>query len=300
MGKVYDALRRAEEQRARRIQEAVSGSASLPAVEAPAASRPAPPRRSAGAELAPHQREKRSLLGRLLGRRGRAATEDTGALNKRRIALLQPESQVAEQFRSLRARIDSIAAAHPEHPLRTIAVTSALQGDGKTMAAVSLAAVTSMNVGRRVLLVDCDLRKPNVAQSLGLRVDAGLAEVLNGAATAEEAIQKVDGTTLDVLPVRGLPSNPSELLASQQMRDLIAHVAGRYDRVILDLPPTLGLPDAKTVSELCDGLVFVVRAEKTPREDANAAIEVLDRRRILGLVLNDADENEGGRYGYGA
>ena len=293
MGKVYDALRRAEEQRARRAQEAsgagMAGHAHVPL--APTAPEPpVAPRHQAF----PAPREKTSLWKRLVGRRGAEPTESTSALNKRRIALLQPESHVAEQFRTLRARLDAIAT---NHPLRTVAVTSALPGEGKTMAAVSLAVVSSMSVGRRVLLVDCDLRKPAIHRSLGLRVDAGLAEVLNGAAKPEEAIVKLDGTDLEVLPVRSVPSNPSELLGSERMRELVVHLASRYDRVFLDLPPTLGLPDAKAVSELCDGVVFVVRAGESPREDVESAIEVLDRRRILGLVLN-ATAAEVGRYEY--
>jgi len=157
------------------------------------------------------------------------------------------------------------------------------------MASLSLAVVSSMNMGRRVLLVDCDLRLPTIHRSLGLRPDAGLAEVLNGQATADDAIQRVEGTELDVLPVRGVPTNPAELLASEKMSQLLEDLVGRYDRVILDLPCTLGLPDAKTVSELCDGLVFVVRADVTADEEVAAAIDVLDRRRIVGVVLNGAE-----------
>jgi len=173
--------------------------------------------------------------------------------------------------------------------MRTLAVTSALPGDGKTLAAIGLAVVNSMQPGRRVVLVDCDLRKPAVATSLGLRVDAGLAEVLADGAKLEEAVLRVEGSELDVLPVRALPQNPSELLASEGMRKLLETLSGRYDRVILDLPPTLGLPDAKTVSELCDGVVFVVRADVTPEPEIASALDVLDRRRVLGLVMNGAE-----------
>jgi protein-tyrosine kinase len=284
MGKVYDALRRAEEQRARRAQEASGGAPSqgMPAVT------PSPPFEAEAPRV-----DRRSLWGRLVGRRDRVA-ESTSALNKRRIALLQPESHVAEQFRTLRARLDAIAATHP---LRTIGVTSALPEEGKTMAAVNLAFVSSMSVGRRVLLVDCDLRRPAVHRSLGLRLHAGLGEVLGGTAEAQEAITKVDGTDLEVLAVRGLPANPSELLASERMRQVVIDLSQRYDRIVLDLPPTLGLPDAKTVCELCDGTVFVVRAGQSTQQDIESALDILDRRRILGFVLNGT-EIEAARYDY--
>jgi capsular exopolysaccharide synthesis family protein len=274
MGKVYDALKRAEEQRTRRAREASSVREPLPAFEgeAPAA--------------APAAKGGRGLLAGLArSRRKAAAPEKAGALNKRRITLLQPESFVAEQFRTLRARLDALAATRA---VRTLAVTSALPGDGKTLAAIGLAVVYSMQPGRRVVLVDCDLRRPTVAASLGLRVDAGLAEVLADGAGLEDAVVRVEGSNLDVLPVRTMPANPSELLASEGMRKLLEALASRYDRVILDLPPTLGLPDAKTVSELCDGVVFVVRADVTPEPEVAAALEVLDRRRVLGLVMNGA------------
>jgi capsular exopolysaccharide synthesis family protein len=272
MGKVYDALKRAEEQRQQRAQDARTVGEILPAADA--ATAPAPPART-----------RRLLPGIAAARRPHPAAETSGTLNKRRIALLQPESFVAEQFRTLRARLDALA---PSRPIRTLAVTSALPGDGKTIAAIGLAVVYSMQPGRRVVLVDCDLRKPAVAPSLGLRIDAGLAEVLADGAPLEDAIARVEGSELDVLPVRAIPPNPSELLASEGMRKLLETLSGRYDRVILDLPPTLGLPDAKTVSEACDGVIFVVRADVTPEPEIMSALDVLDRRRVLGLVMNGA------------
>jgi len=220
--------------------------------------------------------------------------EQASDANKRRIALLQPDSYVAEQYRSLRGRIDSLAS---QRPLKTLAVTSANSGEGKSTCSLNLATVTAMSVGRNVLLVDCDLRRPKVHWTLGLQPQVGLAEVLLNQATVDEAILKLEGVNLDVLPVRSIPSNPSELLASPEMRRLIEEVAGRYDRVILDTPACLGLPDAKSISELCDGLVMVVRADVTPQEEVQAALDILDRRRVVGLVLNGSEATRE-QYGY--
>jgi capsular exopolysaccharide synthesis family protein len=293
MAKVYDALRRAEEERKRR---ASGGEAPLAADGAPAAEGPASPRYAAfesGPE--PRPRSRASLWRRLLPRRRRRESEESALEgNKRRITLLQPESFVAEQFRSLRGRIDAMSA---KQPLRTIVVTSPNAGDGKTTAAINLATVTALSLGRRVLLVDCDLRKPKVHLALGLRPEAGLAEVLAGAKSLEEAIVKVEGMNLEVLAVRGRPPNPSELLSSANMRELVEEVSKRYDRVILDTPAALGMPDAKAVAELCDGIVLVVRADVTSRRDIEASVELVDRRRLLGLLLNGAHTNQG-RYGY--
>jgi capsular exopolysaccharide synthesis family protein len=270
MGKVYDALRKAEEQRSRRLLEAAEGA-------------PAPVDRdtadgAAAPAASPFQR---------LRERAPATNADSGDdHNKRRIVMLQPESAVAEQFRSLRARIDSLAETRP---LRTIAVTSTMPGEGKTMAAISLAAVSAMQLGARVVLVECDLREPTIAASLGLRLDAGITELLVDGVPLERAIQRAPGSALDVLAVRGRPANPSELLSSDAFRNLLTQLASRYARVILDLPPTLGLPDAKTVSGLCDGTVFVVRADETPQQDIESALEVLGRERVLGIVMNGAE-----------
>jgi capsular exopolysaccharide synthesis family protein len=284
MAKVYDALRRAEEERRKLSDPEPQVVARLewePELPADVASIPATTTARA------------SIFRRLWPRRSRE--ELAGDFNKRRISLLQPDSYVAEQFRALRGRIDAIAT--PSRPLRTLAVTSAMPGEGKTTASINLALVTALSVGRRVLLIDCDLRRPRVHSALGLRPKAGLAEVLVGDVKFEEAVMRAEGAELDVLGVRDRPANPSELLGSPAMRELIAMVAQRYDRVILDTPAALGLPDAKAVGDQCDGLVMVVRADHTRQEDVQSVLEILGRERVLGVVLNGTVADQG-RYGY--
>ena len=285
MAKVYDALRRAEEQRRDRAGQ------TTPEISAPlqwepptAEARPEKPVRS------------RSAWQRVRGWLPRRAAPDEGAgeINKRRIALLQPDSYVAEQFRSLRGRIDSFAE---DRPLRSISLVSALPGEGKSTAAINLALVSAMQIDQSVCLVDCDLRKPKIHQSLLIQPQAGLAEVLTGEATLDEALVKVDDLDLSVLGVRSVPKNPSELLATGRMKDLIAELSGRFERVILDTPAALQLPDAKVVSDLCDGIVLVVRADKTGEDEVQATLEFIDRRRVLGLVLNGVRAPQG-RYSY--
>ena len=293
MGKVYDALRRAEEQRTQRVRETAVAPAAPEVPDLSVATEGAPERVSA--PPVPASPPRKPFWKRWFARSSASDAETAGGLNKRRITMLQPESYVAEQFRTLRGRIDALAS---QQPLRTIAVTSAVAGEGKTTAAVNLGLVSAMSVGRRVLLVDCDLRKPKVHQSLGLRVDAGLSELLEGEAALEDAIVEVQGSRLEVLPVRSLPSNPSELLASSRMTELIEQLAQRYDRVILDVPAVLGIPDAKIITDLCDGMVFVVRANATAQEEVTSALEVVDRGRVLGMLLN-GEIRGADRYGYG-
>jgi len=272
VAKVYEALQRAEEERKRKV---AGGSESAPAVEWDSPARFASTRKKLGSLFRRKAAEMRRSV--------RGGAEDA---SRQRIALLQPESFTAEQFRMLRSRIDSLAA---ESRLKTIAITSARSGDGKSNVAINLAVVTAMSVERSVLLVDCDMRRPMIHRSLGVQPQLGLAEVLTGRATLDDAILKVEGTNLDLLGVRMQPQNPSELLGSKEMGALLEELAGRYDRTILDTPATLGLPDAKIVSGLCDAYLMVVRAGETGREEVESALEVLDRRRALGLVLNGAE-----------
>ncbi|MCH2184735.1 CpsD/CapB family tyrosine-protein kinase [Myxococcota bacterium] len=281
MAKHYEALQKAEEERRKR-----TGRAQEPA--------PQP------FDIDPPSRSQRSssqgLLKNIQSRFRRPLRKPSTAneVNKRRISILQPDSFAAEQFRTLRGRIDSLAT---QREIKSVALTSANPDEGKSTASINLAAVTSMSVGRKVVLVDCDLRQPKIHRSLGIEPVAGLAEVLTGQASIEDAIVQADGVGLDVLGVRNTPSNPSELLASREMRQLVADLVERYDQVVLDTPACLGLPDAKTVTELADGVVLVVRADVTPREDVETVLEILDRSRLLGMVLNGVEMTRR-QYGY--
>ena len=280
MAKVYDALRRAEEDRKRLLGDKSNRPAPLKVEPVgPAAER---------IDRKPAWKRGSEIL------TPRPGPDGSSELNKRRIALLQPKSYIAEQFRALRGRIDAIAN---QRAITTISITSAFPGEGKTTCAINLAIVTSMSLGRRVLLIDCDLRRPKIHPALGLRPETGLAEVLTGASSIDEAIVSAEGVRLDVLPVCDRPAIPSELLGSPEMSRLIEEVSGRYDRVIIDTPAALGLPDAKVVSDLCDGTVMVVRADVTARSDIEAVLEILDRQRILGLLINGVTVDQG-RYGY--
>ncbi|MDH4016950.1 MAG: CpsD/CapB family tyrosine-protein kinase [Actinomycetota bacterium] len=271
MANIYEALQRAEKERDRKVSGEEVGVPVQPRWE-DEAPKPAAPKPS-------------GFLGGFFGRRAaqRAEADAAGDINKRRISMLQPDSYVAEQYRTLRGRIDSIATQRPIH---TIAIVSANQGEGKSTCAINLAAVTSLSVDRSVLLMDCDLRRPRIHASLGLEPKVGLGEVLTGQATLDDALIPVEGLGLHVLGVRNIPGNPSELLGSVEMKNLVAQVGERYDRVILDTPASLGLPDSKTVAELCDGVVMVVRADVTSRNDVQGVLELIDRRRVVGMVIN--------------
>ncbi len=281
MAKHYEALQRAEAERRRKVVGEPAPMAPTEWDTTPATA----PVRDAG------------FLARVFsGKRANPPTVETATeVNKRRITMLQPESFASEQFRTLRGRIDSLAT---QQLIKTVAVVSANPDEGKSTASINLAIVTSMSVGRKVLLVDCDLRRPKIHSSLGLEPVVGLGEVLTGEASVEDAIMRADGISLDVLPVRSRPSNPSELLASDAMKEMIEKISGLYDQVIFDTPACLGLPDAKTITELSDGIVLVVRAATTPKQDIETVLEILDQRRVLGLLLNGVvpGSSPGGPY----
>ena len=281
MAKHYEALQRAEAERRRKVVGEPAPMAPTEWDTTPATA----PVRDPG------------FLARVFsGKRAKPpAVETATEVNKRRITMLQPESFASEQFRTLRGRIDSLAT---QQLIKTVAVVSANPDEGKSTASINLAIVTSMSVGRKVLLVDCDLRRPKIHTSLGLEPVVGLGEVLAGKASVEDAIMRADGISLDVLPVRSRPSNPSELLASDAMKETIEKISGLYDQVIFDTPACLGLPDAKTITELSDGIVLVVRAATTPKQDIETVLEILDQRRVLGLLLNGVvpGSSPGGPY----
>jgi capsular exopolysaccharide synthesis family protein len=282
MANVHEALQRAEKERQQ-----------VPPGKTVAAKAPAPTSsnviekggKRAKARDSVRNKKKRGLL-------------EGGEANKRRIVMLQPESFVAEQFRGMRSRIDAVAA---QRPMQTIIVTSAVAREGKSTSATNLALVSALSLDSKVLLIDCDMRAPQVATTFGITPSAGISEVLSGTATPEQAISHVEEANLDVLPVRTIPRNPSELLASTAMRDLLEKLSSTYDRIILDTPPVLGLPDVKILNGVCDGLVLVVRADKTPRVDIEMALEVIDGSKVLGMVLNGVPDvsDRYGYYGYG-
>ena len=171
MAKHYEALQRAEAERRRKV-------VGEPAPVAPTEWDTTP---------ASAPKHKKGLLDKMLSRRqvAESGMETASDLNKRRIAMLQPESFASEQFRTLRGRIDSLAT---QQAIKTVSIASANSGEGKTMASINLAVVTSMSVGRKVLLVDCDLRQPKIHISLGLEPAIGLSEVLSGKASLEDAV----------------------------------------------------------------------------------------------------------------
>jgi protein-tyrosine kinase len=215
------------------------------------------------------------------------------------VAALAPASLAAEQYRSLRTRIKRVENGRA---LRAIAVTSPNKGDGKSLTAANLALTMAQEFNQRVLLIDCDLRRPTVHQLFGLADSPGLGDVLMNVAELDQALVHLPDHHLTVLPAGLPPSRPAELLGSATMRRLLDTLRTRFDRILIDVPPVAPLADLHILAPMVDGLLMIVRAGVTPKPAIERALAGLDASKVLGLVLNESggesdDENYEG-YGY--
>ncbi len=201
----------------------------------------------------------------------------------------------AEAFRQLRTNLQFV---NIDKRPRTIAVTSSLPAEGKSITALNLAAALA-EAGFSVCLLEADLRRPTVATTLGLVRDVGLTTVLIGRATVEQVIQHA-GHNLTVITSGAIPPNPSELLVSEQARAVLADITTRADYTIIDTAPLLPVADAAEIAALADATLLVVRAGKTTRGQVTRAIEVLARvnQRPVGGILNMARARGADSYLY--
>jgi capsular exopolysaccharide synthesis family protein len=195
----------------------------------------------------------------------------------------RPRTLISESYRSLRTALMLSSARE----LKTIAVTSAVAGEGKTATASNLAVVLAQ-LGRQVLLVDCDLRKPRLHQVFRVSNRFGLVNQLTATAESETVFLPTEVPNLWLTPSGPIPPNPSELLSSDRMRDWLKAVRGRFDFVVLDTPPALAVTDATIVGMLADGVVLTLRSGKVTREEARLCRDRLRQSgiKILGAVLN--------------
>ena len=196
-------------------------------------------------------------------------------------------SVALEQYRRLAAILHH---CQEDRGIRRVLVASALAAEGKTLTATNLAITLSESYGRRVLLIDADLRRPGISHALGLPQQAGLSEVLY---TIEQ--QKLPLLTvsenLSVLPAGQPTSDPMAGLTSSRMAAILDEAAAAFDWVIVDSPPIGVLTDAKLVAAMVDGALLVIRAGSTPFAAIQRAAESIGRERLLGVVLNRVNES---------
>jgi exopolysaccharide transport family protein len=210
----------------------------------------------------------------------------------------RPTSSFAEAMRGLQL---GLAMSNVDKPPKLIVVTSSVPGEGKTTLALSLARIAARG-GARAVLVDADLRRPNVAKVLdGLKAENGLAEALTGKIPLEQCLVKDPRSQAMILPCLKSPASPSDVLASKAMENLARTLRESFDLVIIDSAPLLPVNDTKILSRLADAVLLAVRWEKTPRDAAvNAARLLVDMHApIAGVALSRADNERFRYYSYG-
>lgn len=215
-----------------------------------------------------------------------------GNLDKGLVTHLKPHSFEAEQFRILKT---TILFPHKGTPPRTIMVTSSAPGEGKSFVASNIAISIAKSIDEYVLLMDCDLRLPSLHTRFGFSDIPGLSEYLLEGKSLGSIIRKTAIDKLSLLPAGKPPSNPSELISSEQMRRLLHEVKDRYeDRyIIIDSPPPYLTAEANALARQVDGIIIVVKTGKTKRSDVQDLIDTYGKEKILGVVKNFADQRQG-------
>lgn len=202
------------------------------------------------------------------------------------VTLKKPTSQVAEAFRALRT---ALLLSSPGAPPKVIVVTSSLPQEGKSVTSTNCAAVLAQ-AGRKVLLVDADMRRPTLHQHLGMKSPVGLSACLSGTPGASScAISHQATPNLDVITAGHRPPNPAELLASESMEKLLAHWREQYHHIVIDTPPVLAVTDAVILASIADCVVLVARSGQTRNQSLKRTCELLKavNAKIAGAVVND-------------
>ncbi|MCI0418811.1 MAG: CpsD/CapB family tyrosine-protein kinase [Acidobacteria bacterium] len=213
----------------------------------------------------------------------------------RLVALSAPKSFPSEQYRTLKTKLYQMKNGGA---LRTVLITSAAAADGKTLTAVNLALTISQEIEQKVLLVDCDLRRPSVHKALGFPKTDGLADFLSQEMPSSKVMLTTRIPNFWVIPAGSVPENPAELLNTQKMKDFLASVSEQFDWVIIDSPPIVPLADAELLSSLVDGTLLVVRASQTPAESVTKAVQTLKNGKVLGVVFNGTKVSKKSNYYY--
>ena len=224
--------------------------------------------------------------------------QDKGSFMNVRRQILNKNSSFAAQeaYKSLRT---SVRFALRDSGCKRICMTSAMASEGKSITMLNLAISVAMD-GQKVLLIDADLRRPSQARMLLEKATPGLSNVLAGMVSPEEAIRPELYPNLDVLFSGDVPPNPSELLGSDRMRDLIEEMSKKYDYILVDTPPVILVSDAAIVANLLDGVLLLVRQGKSKKDELKRAIANLELAGItpMGIVLNGVELREGKDYTY--
>lgn len=218
----------------------------------------------------------------------------------RLITAAEPKNPVSEQFRTVRTNIDFASVA--KGGLQTLLVSSALPSEGKSTITANLAVISAQQ-GKRVLLVDADLRRPTVATTFGITDNHGLTNYLaDSNSDVASIIHHTRMATLDVIISGPVPPNPAELLSSGKMTEVISQLSKQYDLIIFDVPPFLMVTDAQVLMSKMDGVALVVSGGQTTKGALQRTIDILKLADapLIGFIYNDRNRKKSSKgYGYG-
>jgi capsular exopolysaccharide synthesis family protein len=212
------------------------------------------------------------------------------------ITKTNPKSPISEQYKTIRTNINFSSV---DKEMRSLMVTSGGPGEGKSTTAANLAVVFAQE-GKKVLLVDADMRKPTAHYTFGLTNTFGLTTVLTRQKELTEVTNATDVPNMDVLPCGPIPPNPAELLSSRAMAHFFEEAYRNYSMVIFDTPPVLAVSDGQVLANQCDGTILVISSGTTEVEAAQKSKELLDsaKAKLLGVVLNNRELKETNYYYY--
>jgi protein-tyrosine kinase len=288
VSKFYQALERAERESAFQKQSRGTGQGSF------RARRQREPMLSVASEK--HREEYREDPARASANKfTRAAREE---VDTRLIGLSASATFEAEQYRVLCYNIEKL---HQQSGVSLVAISSPSVGDGKTTTAINVAGTMAQLFASNVLLIDVDLRRPSIAQQLGLDRShlPGLTHVVaDTALSLDDAVQQVPASNLHVLTVGNSSTTPHEILKSRRFREMLAEARRQFEYVILDTPPLIPFPDCQFLEENVDGFALVIAMHRTPRELIEKALHLVDPEKILGIIINNNDLPTPGYYSY--
>lgn len=273
MSRVHDALRRAEQAGTLNVSEPAPEVASVAVAEGPAVLNP-----------------RVGTLKGLEGLRSRirevpfAPAPDTHLIDSSK-----PHEAPAEEFRTLRTRINHLQTLQP---ISTLVVTSPSPAEGKSFAAVNLALTESQLEDNHTLLIDCDFRRPIAHTLFQIDRSPGMTDYLQGKAPLEDCIRKLAGSNLYVMPAGESVINPLELLNLREMKALIDQLPSVFKWIVIDSPPLLFAADANLLGTLCTGTVLVVRIGTTTIDSVTRAMQSLCENNVLGIIVNGARRGE--------
>lgn len=213
------------------------------------------------------------------------------------ITVTKPSSIIAEQFRTIRTNIQFSMV---DNNLKTIIFTSSGPWEGKSTVAANIASVFA-DQGKKILLVDADMRKPTVFRTFNMQNTIGLSTLITSRdVKLKDVVQVVDDIGIDIISSGPIPPNPSELLNSNRMNEIIKIMESEYDLVLFDMPPVVSVTDAQIMATKTDGVVFIVRRGIAHTDDVKQAKELLDmvQANVLGVVFNGSEKKSDRSYSY--